>query len=55
MTKCDHMILTARSTLSWWGSYLNKNPTKKIIVPKYVPGMPFSPEIYWSDEFIQVS
>jgi len=55
MTKCDHMILTARSTISWWGAYLNKNSNKKIIVPKYVPGMPFSPEIYWSDEFIQVS
>jgi hypothetical protein len=55
MTKCDHMILTLRSTLSWWGAYLNKNPTKKIIVPKKIVGMPFFPEIYWSDEFIQIS
>jgi hypothetical protein len=65
MTKCDHMILSSRSTLAWWGAYLNKNKEKRVIVPKAVPYFPteasqyfppveFNSSVFWSDEFIMV-
>lgn len=57
MVKCDHLILNSTTTIGWWAGYLNKNPNKKIIVPKqsrlvgsnYVKG-----EHYYSKEFIQI-
>ena len=57
MVNCDHLILNSTSTIGWWAGYLNKNPNKKIIVPKqsrlvgsnYVKG-----EHYYSKEFIQI-
>jgi len=54
MTKCDHMILTSKSTLGWWGAYLNKNPYKKIVVPGISIGPTFNPELYWPDNFIKI-
>ena len=54
MTKCDHMILTTKSTLGWWGGYLNKNPQKKIVVPGIAIGPNFNPDLYWPDNFIKI-
>ena len=34
MKNCNHMILTSRSTISWWGGFLNRKENKLIIVPK---------------------
>lgn len=39
MSCCEHHICSA-STFSWWASWLNQNPSKRIIMPKlwFMPG-----------------
>lgn len=58
LKSCDHIILNSISTFGWWAGYLNKNPGKKIIVPKYIPdpqvNQIYDMNTYWSEEFITI-
>jgi hypothetical protein len=41
MSKCKKGGICANSSFSWWGSWLNKNESKKVFMPsEWVNGLP---------------
>ena len=53
MKNSEHLILNWKSTFTWWAGYLNKNPSKKIVVPRTIPTLTYDADFFWSKEFIQ--
>ena len=52
ITQANHVIVLTFSTFIWWASFLNKNESKKIIVPKNA--MFAKDTDFWHPSFIQI-
>lgn len=52
---CEHAII-ANSSFSWWGAYLNKNPSKIIIAPEkwFGPALPHDTKDLLPEKWIKI-
>ena len=55
MANCSHNII-ANSSFSWWGAWLNKNPSKKVIAPTnwFGHALPHNTKDLLPKEWIQI-
>jgi hypothetical protein len=52
---CENSII-ANSSFSWWGAYLNKNPSKIVVSPKkwFGPAQPYNMKDLIPDEWVKI-
>ncbi|MGI0075524.1 MAG: alpha-1,2-fucosyltransferase, partial [Nitrosotalea sp.] len=55
MLSCEHNII-ANSSFSWWGAYLNKNPSKMVIAPQrwFGPNLPHNTKDLLPEKWIKI-
>jgi len=55
MLGCEHNII-ANSSFSWWGAYLNKNPSKIVVAPAewFGPKLPHDTKDLLPEEWIKI-
>lgn len=55
MATCEHQII-ANSSFSWWGAYLNKNPSKIVVAPQkwFGPKLPHNTKTLLPENWIKL-